>query len=75
MQVESIGDVYMGVCGAPVQTSYHAVYVCDLAVDLLQESKDVPDPSAGPGSNIRMKIGETPGYILLFVRIVVGFHH
>ncbi len=48
----------MAVCGAPVQTRYHAIYVCDLAVDLLQEVEQVVDPADGPRSNIKIKVGE-----------------
>ena len=46
-QVETIGDAYMVVGGAPVICDQHAQRVCDMAFDMLAAIQDLTDPSTG----------------------------
>ena len=42
--------------GAPNRTNYHAVYVCDMAVDMIAACEEIRDPVSGGG--IKLKIGK-----------------
>ena len=55
-QVETIGDAYMVVSGAPIATKFHALYISDMAFDMLYSMSDIIDPSTG--RNMRIRIGE-----------------
>ncbi|KAK6191013.1 hypothetical protein SNE40_002763 [Patella caerulea] len=55
-KVETIGDAYMGVSGAPIKTKFHALYVCDMALDMVESMKDLTDPSTGQNMKIRVGI-------------------
>ena len=46
-QVETIGDAYMVVGGAPVKDDQHAIRICDMALDMLDAIQDLTDPSTG----------------------------
>lgn len=46
-QVETIGDAYMVVSGAPEKEGNHAERVCDMALDMVEAIKDLKDPSTG----------------------------
>lgn len=46
-QVETIGDAYMVVSGAPQTESNHAEKVCDMALDMVEAITDLKDPSTG----------------------------
>jgi class 3 adenylate cyclase len=46
-QVETIGDAYMVVGGAPVKDDLHAIRTCDMALDMLDAIQDLTDPSTG----------------------------
>ena len=59
-QVETIGDAYMVVGGAPTETRYHAVHICDMALDMLQAMLQVDDPSkTGKDGHVEVKIGRS----------------
>lgn len=46
-QVETIGDAYMVVSGAPEKEQNHAEKVCDMALDMIEAITDLKDPSTG----------------------------
>ena len=46
-QVETIGDAYMAVGGAPVKDALHAARTCDMALDMVDAIQDLTDPSTG----------------------------
>ncbi len=54
-QVETIGDAYMVVAGAPEKTKYHAHNICDMAVDMVRSIDHLKDPSNG--NNIQIRVG------------------
>ena len=54
LQVETIGDAYMVVSGAPMVTIYHALYVSDMALDMLDAMTDLIEPSSGKHMRIRV---------------------
>lgn len=47
VQVETIGDAYMVVSGAPAKEGNHAERVCDMALDMVEAITDLKDPSTG----------------------------
>ena len=49
-QVETIGDAYMVVSGAPEKEGNHAERVCDMALDMVDAITDLKDPSTGKRS-------------------------
>ena len=48
----------MVVSGAPIITKFHAVYISDMAFDMVAAMQDMEDPSQGPGSNMRIRVGK-----------------
>jgi hypothetical protein len=57
IQVETVGQVYMAVSGAPEYTPEHAENVADVALSLLRHVKQLKLPS---GISIQIRIGECP---------------
>ncbi|EZA46610.1 hypothetical protein DMN91_008977 [Ooceraea biroi] len=55
-KVETIGDAYMVVSGAPVKESDHADRVCDMALDMVEAITDLKDRSTGNHLQIRVGI-------------------
>lgn len=45
--METIGDAYMAVGGAPVKDVLHAARTCDMAMDMVDAIQDLTDPSTG----------------------------
>ena len=45
--METIGDAYMAVGGAPVKNELHAARICDMALDMVDAIQDLKDPSTG----------------------------
>jgi len=56
--VETIGDAYMVVSGAPTITPFHPLYVANMAFDMLAAMVDLIDPSTG--SHMRIRVGKLP---------------
>lgn len=54
--METIGDAYMVVGGAPVYDENHAHRVCDMALDMIDAIQDVKDPSTGRHLQIRVGV-------------------
>ena len=46
-KVETIGDAYMAVGGAPVKNEFHSARICDMALDMVNAIQDLKDPSTG----------------------------
>jgi len=55
LQVETIGDAYMVVSGAPEKTKYHALHICDMAIDMLEAMGTLRDPSTD--GNMKIRVG------------------
>ncbi|XP_076310826.1 soluble guanylate cyclase 88E-like [Tachypleus tridentatus] len=55
-KVETIGDAYMGVAGAPDVDPKHAENVCDMALDMVHVIGDLKDPSTGQSLQIRVGV-------------------
>ena len=52
--METIGDAYMVVGGAPVITKLHAVKVCEMAMAMVRSITELTDPSSGETMSIRV---------------------
>ena len=59
-QVETIGDAYMVICGAPVSTIYHAEYITAFGLDVIQATSKINDPSTGQSLRIRVGMLSVP---------------
>ncbi len=58
-QVQTIGDAYEVVSGAPISSKFHAVYIADLAFDMVEEIKLIGDPSSEEScSHLKIRLGE-----------------
>ncbi|XP_022238313.1 soluble guanylate cyclase 88E-like [Limulus polyphemus] len=55
-KVETVGDAYMVVSGAPECNSKHAEKICDMALDMVDIIGDLHDPSTGKSLQIRVGI-------------------
>ncbi|XP_046649708.1 soluble guanylate cyclase 88E-like isoform X2 [Daphnia pulicaria] len=55
-KVETIGDAYMAVGGAPVKDVLHAARTCDMAMDMVDAIQDLTDPSTGQHLSIRVGV-------------------
>ena len=53
-QVQTIGDGYMVVSGAPIQTDHHAEYMTDFACSAIAATANVKDPSTDKPLAIRV---------------------
>ncbi|XP_041985381.1 soluble guanylate cyclase 88E isoform X2 [Aricia agestis] len=61
-KVETIGDAYMVVSGAPEKEDNHAEKVCDMALDMVDAIKDLKDPSTG--SHLSIRVGVHSGAVV-----------
>ncbi|XP_076471523.1 soluble guanylate cyclase gcy-31-like [Babylonia areolata] len=55
-KVETIGDAYMAVAGAPTVTRFHAINMCNMALDMLLAMTSLRDPSSQDTMRIRVGI-------------------
>lgn len=62
-QVETIGDAYMVVAGAPEVCNDHSARILDMALDMVDALADLRDPSTGGSMKIRI------GMITLYTKI------
>ncbi|XP_052800959.1 soluble guanylate cyclase 88E-like isoform X2 [Mya arenaria] len=58
-KVETIGDAYMVVSGAPDKTRYHALHICDMSLDMLDAMAELRDPSTN--GNMKIRVGVHSG--------------
>uniref|UniRef100_A0A8D8S3Q7 guanylate cyclase n=1 Tax=Cacopsylla melanoneura TaxID=428564 RepID=A0A8D8S3Q7_9HEMI len=65
-KVETVGQVYMAVSGAPEETPDHACNICDLALSFIETVDNMKDESE---NNIQIRIGVHSGPV---VAAVVG---
>ena len=56
--METIGDAYMVVSGAPVVSKFHAVYIADMAFDVMATMARLPDPSV-QGEHLKVRLGRS----------------
>ncbi|CAH0560058.1 unnamed protein product [Brassicogethes aeneus] len=61
-KVETIGDAYMVVSGAPEKEGKHAQRVCDMALDMVDAITDLKDPSTG--QHLRIRVGVHSGAVV-----------
>ncbi|KAH9643151.1 hypothetical protein HF086_010603 [Spodoptera exigua] len=61
-EVETIGDAYMVVSGAPEKEDNHAEKVCDMALDMVDAITDLKDPSTG--SHLSIRVGVHSGAVV-----------
>ncbi|KAJ6634645.1 Soluble guanylate cyclase 88E [Pseudolycoriella hygida] len=61
-KVETIGDAYMVVSGAPEKDLNHAEKVCDMALDMVEAITDLKDPSTG--THLRIRVGVHSGAVV-----------
>ncbi|CAH1159479.1 unnamed protein product [Phaedon cochleariae] len=61
-KVETIGDAYMVVSGAPEKEGNHAQRVCDMAMDMVDAITDLKDPSTG--QHLRIRVGVHSGAVV-----------
>ena len=57
--MDNLGDSFMFLSGAPVETHYHACYVADMGLDMLKHCEDVVSPL---GQYVQIRIGESSLY-------------
>ncbi|KAL3267401.1 hypothetical protein HHI36_011530 [Cryptolaemus montrouzieri] len=61
-KVETIGDAYMVVSGAPEKEGNHAERVCDMALDMVDAITDLKDPSTG--LHLKIRVGVHSGAVV-----------
>ncbi|XP_065347406.1 soluble guanylate cyclase 88E-like isoform X1 [Cloeon dipterum] len=61
-KVETIGDAYMVVSGAPEKNPKHAELVCNMALDMVDAITDLKDPSTG--SHLQIRVGVHSGAVV-----------
>ncbi len=54
LQVETIGDAYMVVGGAPVKTKLHAVRIVEMSIAMKENIVELIEPSTGENMAIRV---------------------
>ncbi|KAG8193601.1 hypothetical protein JTE90_000234 [Oedothorax gibbosus] len=59
-KVETIGDAYMVVSGAPEIEERHAEKICQMALDMIVVIGDLKDPSTGSSLQIRIGVHSGP---------------
>ncbi|CAG7818430.1 unnamed protein product [Allacma fusca] len=62
-KVETIGDAYMVVSGAPVKDMNHSERICDMALDMIDASVGIKDPS-GTLEHLKLRVGVHSGTVV-----------
>ncbi|GFO01294.1 soluble guanylate cyclase 88e [Plakobranchus ocellatus] len=55
-KVETIGDAYMAVSGAPTVTRFHALHMCDMALDMRESMSALVNPANNESMKIRIGV-------------------
>jgi len=63
-KVETIGDAYMCVSGAPMVTKFHAIYISNMAFDMVQAMAGMQDPSRAVGNFMHIRLGIHTGSVV-----------
>ncbi|XP_042225179.1 soluble guanylate cyclase 88E-like isoform X2 [Homarus americanus] len=61
-KVETIGDAYMVVAGAPERQANHGEMVCDMSMDMVEAITELTDPSTG--NHLRIRVGVHTGMVV-----------
>nr|XP_045606017.1 soluble guanylate cyclase 88E-like [Procambarus clarkii] len=61
-KVETIGDAYMVVAGAPERQTNHGEMVCNMALDMVEAITELTDPSTG--NHLRIRVGVHTGMVV-----------
>ncbi|RXG51002.1 Soluble guanylate cyclase 88E, partial [Armadillidium vulgare] len=61
-KVETIGDAYMVVAGAPERREKHGEMVCNMALDMVEAITDLKDPSTD--NHIKIRVGVHTGMVV-----------
>ncbi|XP_065158756.1 soluble guanylate cyclase 88E isoform X2 [Atheta coriaria] len=61
-KVETIGDAYMVVSGAPEKQANHAERICDMALDMVDAITTLKDPSTG--QHLKIRVGVHSGAVV-----------
>nr|CAH8856636.1 unnamed protein product [Trichobilharzia regenti] len=56
-KVETIGDAYMIASGCPTRTNYHAPFIAEMALDMVESVQNVKDESKDPPESLRIRVG------------------
>ncbi|CAH8579140.1 unnamed protein product [Schistosoma rodhaini] len=56
-KVETIGDAYMIASGCPSRTEYHAPFIAEMAMDMVESVQTVKDESKEPPESLRIRVG------------------
>ncbi|CAH8569100.1 unnamed protein product [Schistosoma margrebowiei] len=56
-KVETIGDAYMIASGCPSRTDYHAPFIAEMALDMVESVQTVKDESKEPPESLRIRVG------------------
>ena len=54
LQVQTIGDGYMALSGAPIETVHHAEYMTDFGFSAIEATSKINDPSTNKPLQIRV---------------------
>ena len=54
IQVQTIGDGYMAICGAPIETDHHAEHMTDFGFSVIKATSKINDPSTNKSLQIRV---------------------
>ncbi|GAA48937.1 guanylate cyclase soluble subunit beta [Clonorchis sinensis] len=60
-KVETIGDAYIIASGCPIRTKYHAPFIAEMALDMVNSVQTVKDESKNPPESLRIRIGMHTG--------------
>ncbi|XP_063961025.1 soluble guanylate cyclase gcy-31-like isoform X1 [Lytechinus pictus] len=62
-KVETIGDAYMVVSGAPTTTKYHAVRIAEMSLGMRESMNDLRDPSSN-SDIVKIRVGIHTGMVV-----------
>jgi len=63
-KVETIGDAYMCASGAPTITKFHAIYISNMAFDMVTAMQGMQDPSRPEGNFMHIRLGIHTGPVV-----------